>query len=281
MPVRTYPCHLLHPHLAGSAVEPLEHSGIAIRCGCPMRRKHTAVETEILGVAARIISERGYQGTTLDDIAAAANISRSTFYSYFASKEELLHRIYRQVISTTQAAVARMAGEDRPAPEKLRRIIRYLISYLAAHTSLMQVFFSEHLNLSGTTGRAVRQANRTFIETIARVFEEGGQTGTLTPLHPKRFSYILLGICNWMHRWYRPGGEWTPEVIAEEVITLLESGYLPQERESHPDILLGEVRALRREVAQLRAAVVTPVGRALAPSGGNAGPRQRSRLRAR
>ena len=107
------------------------------------------------------------------------------------------------------------------------------------------------------------------------------QTGTLTPLHPKRFSYILLGICNWMHRWYRPGGEWTPEVIAEEVITLLESGYLPQERESHPDILLGEVRALRREVAQLRAAVVTPVGRALAPSGGNAGPRQRSRLRAR
>src|SRR6266568_2334387 len=48
MPVRTYPCHLLHPHLAGSAVEPLEHSGIAIRCGCPMRRKHTAVETEIL-----------------------------------------------------------------------------------------------------------------------------------------------------------------------------------------------------------------------------------------
>ena len=100
-----------------------------------MRRRHTAVETEILGVAARIFSERGYQGTTLDDIAAAANISRSTFYSYFASKEELLHRIYRQVISTTQAAVARMAGEDRPAPEKLRRIIRYLISYLATHTS--------------------------------------------------------------------------------------------------------------------------------------------------
>ena len=246
-----------------------------------MRRKHTAVESEILEVAARIISERGYQGTTLDDIAAAANISRSTFYSYFASKEELLHRIYRQVISTTQVTVARMAGEDRPAPEKLRRIIRYLISYLATHTSLMQVFFSEYLNLSGTTGRAVTQANRTFIETIARVCEEGVQTGTLTPLHPKRFSYILLGICNWMHRWYRPGGEWTPEIIAEEVIMLLESGYLPQARESQADVLLGEVRALRREVEQLRAAVLTPVGRAPAPSGRNTGPRPRSRPFAR
>ena len=64
-----------------------------------------------------------------------------------------------------------------------------------------------------------------------------------------------------------------PEVIAEKVITLLESGYLPQERESHPDVLLGEVRALRREVAQLRAAVVTPVGRAPARSSRNAGPR--------
>jgi len=246
-----------------------------------MRRKHTAVESEILGVAARIFSERGYQGTTLDDIAAAANISRSTFYSYFASKEALLHRIYHEVISTTQAAVARLAGEDRPAPEKLRRIIRYLISYLAAHTSLAQVFFSEHFNLSGTTGRAVTRANRTFTETIARVFAEGGRTATLTPLHPKRFSYILLGICNWMHRWYRPGGEWTPEVIAEEVIMLLESGYLPQARESQADVLLGEVRALRREVAQLRAAVGTPVGRAPARSGRHAGPRHRHRPRVR
>ena len=59
----------------------------------------------------------------------------------------------------------------------------------------------------------------------------------------------------------------------EEVITLLESGYLPQERESHPEVLLGEVRALRREVAQLRATLLTPVGRALAPSGRNTGPR--------
>jgi rRNA maturation protein Nop10 len=91
--------------------------------------------------------------------------------------------------------------------------------------------------------------------------------------HAKRFSYILLGICSWMHRWYRPGGEWTPEVIAEEVITLLESGYLPQERKSHPDVLLGEVRALRREVAQLRAAVGTPVGRAPARSSRHTGPR--------
>jgi AcrR family transcriptional regulator len=180
--------------------------------------EHTAIETNP-GCCRSHLCERGYQGTTLDDIAAAANISRST-HSYFASKEELLHRIYHEVISTTQAAVARLAGEDRPAPEKLRRIIRYLISYLAAHTSLAQVFFSEHFNLSGTTGRAVMRANRTFTETIARVFEEGGRTGALTPLHPKRFTFILLGICNWMHRWYQPDGEWTPEIIAEEVITL-------------------------------------------------------------
>ena len=71
-----------------------------------MRRKNAAVETEILRVAANIISERGYQGTTLDDIAAAANISRRTFYSYFASKDDLLRHIYREVI-TTQMKIGR------------------------------------------------------------------------------------------------------------------------------------------------------------------------------
>jgi TetR/AcrR family transcriptional regulator, cholesterol catabolism regulator len=217
-----------------------------------MRRKHSALEGEILRAAETIFSERGYQTTTLDDLAVAARISRATFYSYFPSKEELLRRMYRQVITTTQTGIERIANEDLPTPEKLRRIIRFLVSYLATNKPLMQVFFSEILSLPSTMNRSVTQANRAFCEVIERVVEEGVRTGVLIPLHPKRFTYMLLGACNWMYRWYRPGGEWTPEMIAEEIIRIVESGYLQQQTETGEAVLLREVRALREEVRQMR-----------------------------
>ena len=217
-----------------------------------MRRKHSAIESEILRAAADIFSERGYQATTLDDIAAAARISRATFYSYFPSKDELLRRMYRQVISSTQAAIERIANEDLPIPEKLRRMIRFVISYLATHKPLMQVFFSELFSLPSNMSRSVTQANRAFCEVIERVVKAGVRTRVVVPLNPQRFTYVLLGACNWMHRWYRPGGEWTPEAIAEEIICVLESGYLRQDTESATDVLLREMRALREEVEQLK-----------------------------
>jgi AcrR family transcriptional regulator len=228
-----------------------------------MRRKHSAIESEILRAAAETFSDRGYQATTLDDIAGAAHISRATFYSYFPSKDALLHRIYTQVITATQETVERIASEEIPASEKLRHIIRFLVSYISAHKPLIQIFFSELFSLSSTMTQSVAQANRALWGVIERIVEEGVQAGDFIPLHPRRFTYLLLGACNWMYRWYRPGGEWTPDLIAEEIIKILEGGYLHPQARTDEAALLHEVRALREEVKQLtnsvqRGSVKTP-----------------------
>ena len=119
----------------------------------------------------------------------------------------------------------------------------------------MQVFFSEMLNLSSSMSRSVAQANRAYSEVLERVVEEGVRTGVYIALHPKRFTYMLLGACNWMYRWYRPGGEWTPDMIAEEIIRIVESGCLQPQTETGEAVPLREVRALRKEVGQLRSAM--------------------------
>jgi AcrR family transcriptional regulator len=91
----------------------------------PVSRKRTAIEEEVLRIAADKFGKQGYQATTLDEIAAEAGISRAAFYLYFPSKEELLRRMYSQVIATSQAAIEHIVAEDLPVPEKLRRIIRH------------------------------------------------------------------------------------------------------------------------------------------------------------
>lgn len=226
-----------------------------------MSRKRKAVEAEILQVAADMFSEKGYRATTLDDIVAAAGFSRATFYTYFPSKEELLRRMYREVTSSTQAAIERIAAEDLSIPEKLRRIVWYQISYLATHKPLMRVFFAEVLNLPPAMVRSVIQANRAYSSVIERVVEEGVRKKILIPVNPKRLTYGLIGICNWVHRWYRPGGEWTPDAVADEFLRILESGYLRREAEADNHTLLRELRVLQEKVDQLEATLQAIVPR--------------------
>ncbi len=225
----------------------------------PVSRKRAAIEEEFLRIAADKFGKHGYQATKLDEIAAEAGISRAAFYLYFPSKEELLHRMYNQVIATSQAAIEQIVAEDLPVPEKLRRIIRHQVRYMATNIPLTRVFFSEIFNLRPELGQWVQRANRAFGTVIERVVEEGVQKGELMPVHPKRFTYALMGMCNWMHRWYRQGGEWTPDTLAEEFIRLLESGYLPQRAENAPEALLAEVRMLRREVEEVKSTLSTLV----------------------
>ncbi|HEV8714855.1 MAG TPA: TetR/AcrR family transcriptional regulator [Candidatus Binatia bacterium] len=222
-------------------------------------RKRTAIEEEILRIAADKFGKQGYQATTLDEIAADTGISRAAFYLYFPNKEELLRRMYSQVIATSQAAVERIVAEDLPVPEKLRRIIRHQVRYMATNIPLSQVFFSEIFNLRPELGQWVRRANRAFGEVIENVVKEGVQKGELIPVHPKRFTYALMGMCNWMHRWYRPGGEWTPDTVAEEFIRVLESGYLGQRVDNNHAPYVREVQALRREIEDLKSLIVTLV----------------------
>jgi len=221
-------------------------------------RKRAAIEEEILRMAADKFGTQGYQATTLDEIAAAAGISRAAFYLYFPSKEELLRRMYSQVIATSHAAIEQIVAEELPVPEKLRRIIRHQVRYMATNVPLLQVFFSEIFSLRPEVGQWVRGANRAFSGMIQRVVNEGVQKGELIPLHPKRFTYALMGMCNWIYRWYRLGGEWTPDTVAEEFIHILESGYLTHRVENIPGTLADEVRMLRREVEELKAALLTP-----------------------
>jgi TetR/AcrR family transcriptional regulator len=55
-------------------------------------RKRTAIEEEVLRVAADKFGKQGYHATTLDEVAATAGISRAAFYLYFPNKEKLLRR---------------------------------------------------------------------------------------------------------------------------------------------------------------------------------------------
>jgi AcrR family transcriptional regulator len=187
-----------------------------------------AVLDEIVRAAAAAFGEVGYRTATLDAIAERTGLSKVTLYRYVSSKEELLSLVVERIIDRFQQGLRRIIAERRPADDTLRRIVHYQVTLLAEHLPFLTVFFSEESGLPAPMAARATRAKREYDQAIARVVREGVEAGLLRDLPPRLVVFGLLGMCNWLHKWYRPDGKRSAAEIADVFVALLERGYLAQ-----------------------------------------------------
>ncbi len=238
-----------------------------------MRRAQDLLHEEIIRVAALCFAEVGYRATTLDTVAAQVGISKVTLYKHVPSKEELLCRMFERTIRSFRAGLRHVVEQPLPADEKLRRIIRYQVTQVATQLPLLRVFFSEEGSLPTAMARRVAREKREYDRAIERVVGEGIAEGRVRKLPPTLLVFGLLGLCNWLHKWYRPEGPLAPDEIARVLTDLLERGYLEPPPGTPGGELAGRLDRIDRRLATLerrsRPGVERP-GRDVVKSGGAA-----------
>ena len=223
-----------------------------------------AVLDEIVRAAAAAFGEVGYRTATLEAIAERAGLSKVTLYRYVSSKEELLSLVVERTIDRFQQGLRRIIAEQRPADDTLRRIIHYQVTLLTEHLPFLTVFFSEESGLPAPMAARAARAKREYDQAIARVVQEGVETGLLRDLPPTLVVFGLLGMCNWLHKWYRPDGKRTPAEIADVFVTLLERGYLAEPAATRED---GDMLArIERRLARLETALTSGSRRSRRPT---------------
>jgi AcrR family transcriptional regulator len=185
-----------------------------------------AVLDEIVRAAAAAFGDVGYRTATLEAIAERAGLSKVTLYRYVAGKEELLSLVFERTIASFRQGLRQIVEERRPADETLRRIVRYQVALLAGHLAFLRVFFSEESGLPAAMAAQAARAKREYDRTIERVVRDGIAAGVFRDLPPTMVVFGILGMCNWLHTWYRPDGPLTPEQIADVFVSVLERGYL-------------------------------------------------------
>jgi TetR/AcrR family transcriptional regulator, cholesterol catabolism regulator len=210
-----------------------------------------AVLDEIVRAAAACFGEMGYRAATLDVVAERAGLSKVTLYRYVSSKEDLLSLVFERTIASFRQGLRQIVEEHRPADETLRRIIRYQVGLLAGHQTFLRVFFSEEGGLPPATAVRAARAKREYDRTIERVVRDGIAAGVLRDLPATMVVFGILGMCNWLHTWYRADGPLTHEQIADVFVSMLERGYLA---EAAPDREAGLAR-IEARLARLEAAL--------------------------
>ena len=186
---------------------------------------------KIIDTAVELFHRKGYRSTTLDDVSRELGVTKAALYHYVSSKEKLLSVIYIQALENIFRNVFPISEEDLPPDEKLRRIIRNHVKEIIIQSlPMFAVFFSEENQLPKEEFQKIRDEKKKYTKIIEEIIEEGISNGIFRKVDPRLQAYAIIGMCNWVYKWYKPEHtRYTPDRIADHFITLLETGYLRSE----------------------------------------------------
>ena len=218
-----------------------------------MNARRKAARAQILRAAADLFRERGYQASTVDLIAARLGMSKASLYTHFRAKEEMLAAISRETIEAFTRDLGLVLAARLGAEDKLRRVVRQHVRFVIANRSFLTVFFGEESNLRARFARSLAAQKDRYDKGVERIVQEGIRSGVFRDVEPRLVVFGLLGMVNWVHKWYNPAGRWGAEEISAAFLSLVEGGLLRQRRRG--PALSGRLRRLERELHEVARAL--------------------------
>ena len=199
----------------------------------PQRRinkgKSTASRSDtrerLLNAAIELFGSRGFDATSMRDIATEVGIKAPAVYNHYSSKEELLAEAVTQALTTFNAEIA-SANERGIAPvEKLQSVITAHVMYQIDHSRIAQA--NDRLLESGILNRLdpevrhrVKGMMREHLDRLTKIVEAIPSPVTNSHAEARLTALAIITMCDNVLNWYRPSGAYTPEKICRHFFTL-------------------------------------------------------------
>ena len=170
--------------------------------------------------AAKVFARRGYDQTTMQELASSMGLATGALYHYFGAKEQLLRAICDQLMEPLLERAQDLIAGDQPPAERLRALVRLWVAHVVEHHDHMLVFQQErHVIEAEASWRGVRASRKAF-ERLAADVIDAALPGAPPP--QRRLALLaLLGMVNHTAQWYRPRGALGPEQIADGYVDLV------------------------------------------------------------
>ncbi|MGD0569449.1 MAG: TetR/AcrR family transcriptional regulator [Candidatus Sulfotelmatobacter sp.] len=203
--------------------------------------RETVVDSrqEILRAAARLFQQRGYDATSMNDVAAALKLSKGGLYHHFQSKDEILFEIMNHAMEITQERVLNPVRNIADPEERLRALIRLHIEVvLSPRDREITVMLHENHPLPPALRKRINSRKKEYIhflenlmaevqQEVQRKAQRKGQPVRLSGrVSPRAAAFALLGMINWIYQWYKPEGDLQPESLIPQFTDLIFGGIL-------------------------------------------------------
>ena len=192
------------------------------------RMHDRAVKREaVIRAAARAFNRRGYHNTSLDDIAAALDVTKPTVYYYVTNKEQLLFECFLAGVEQIRSAFREARTLAVSGRMRLEAVLRHYAQAVASEFGWCMVR-AEDQDLSPSMSSHIKALKSEIDHGIRRLIREGVQDGSIYPCDPKMTAFALAGSLNWIAHWYRENRSLTAAEIADAFITIFDQGLRPR-----------------------------------------------------
>ncbi|MEZ5729893.1 MAG: TetR/AcrR family transcriptional regulator [Burkholderiaceae bacterium] len=170
---------------------------------------------DILRTGARLFAQKGFEGTSMRDIADACGVSKALLYHHFDSKDNLYARIAFDSTQHLYSYVDQRVPSDGPAAEKVRAFMIAMATFFDEHRWAWIAASTAFWNDPDRHRLDMRVRRRKALEGRLRdLIRQGIDSGEFNPTDPAMTGRLILSGINWMHRWYDPAKPMTPAQIA-------------------------------------------------------------------
>jgi TetR/AcrR family transcriptional regulator, cholesterol catabolism regulator len=184
-----------------------------------------ARESLVRAAALRLFKEKGYHATSMRDIADAVGVNKGSLYSYIRAKEDLLIPVFERAMGVLLEEMEQISADASLRPtERLRRAIHAHVTAVADNLDVLTVYLSEWRQLGADSLATVRQQSERYAVLFQQILQDGLRSAEFRPMDSRIVMLGVIGMCNYLFRWYRPEGRLTPSEIADELTELVMKG---------------------------------------------------------
>jgi AcrR family transcriptional regulator len=186
----------------------------------PARRGRPGHSLEsLLAVAVTVFNERGYDATSMEDIAARLGVTKSAIYHHVPSKVELLRLSLDRALDGLFAVTEEPGASTGPAIDRLEHIVRGSVRVLTRELPFVTLL----LRVRGNSAieRAALQRRRRFDQIVADLVRAAADEGDVRPdIDPAVTSRLLFGTVNSLTEWYRPNRQLDATALANALLAI-------------------------------------------------------------
>jgi len=186
-----------------------------------MREEILAYKRErILEEAVKLFYERGFTGTTLDDIAAELGVTKPFIYTHFRSKTDLLAALCKPTIELSLAAVAGAAKSPGSPTSRWHRAIVDFTQVVLSRQANIAIYFREEKNLPADALTDINALRKKFDRVLSNLLNEGIATGEFDVGDVNLTALAIGGMISWAYTWHRPEGRLPLEDMCQRMADL-------------------------------------------------------------
>ena len=181
------------------------------------RRRH-----EIFHSSVALILKQGFAGTSMQEIAEAAGVGKSTLYDYFPTKDHVLLFVFEEELDILQEQAEDIAAQDIPVEEKLTKILEAQLEYLLNNKNFFTEISMQVMQLGQAGQQRIMKKRYAYQDLLRGILEQGVREGVFRPVNTRLATRALISIMEVLVYTTRPTG--TPREMLADALDMFMHG---------------------------------------------------------